>query len=81
MPVETLVIVPTSRGVSCGVNASRTWLIPANALSKSLWRLSGSIFIGSLPRGLGSSGLGSGLASGLLALSSVRPTPFSSDAR
>ena len=36
MPVETLVIVPTSRGVSCGVKASRTWLIPANALSKTL---------------------------------------------
>ena len=26
MPVAMLVIVPTSRGVSCGVNASRTWL-------------------------------------------------------
>ena len=26
MPVETLVIVPTSRGVSCGVKASRAWL-------------------------------------------------------
>ena len=47
MPVATLVIVPTSRGVSCGVNASRTWLIPANALSKTFWRLSGSMFIGS----------------------------------
>jgi hypothetical protein len=35
MPVATLVIVPTSRGVSCGVKASRTWLIPANALSKT----------------------------------------------
>ena len=32
MPVATLVIVPTSRGVSCGVKASRAWLIPANAL-------------------------------------------------
>ena len=31
MPVETLVIVPTSRGVSCGVNASNVRLIPANA--------------------------------------------------
>ena len=41
MPVATLVIVPTSRGVSCGVNASRTWLIPANARSKMLCRLSG----------------------------------------
>ena len=47
MPVATLVIVPTSRGVSFGVNASRTWLIPANALSKSFWRLSGSMFISS----------------------------------
>ncbi len=50
MPVAMLVIVPTSRGVSCGVKASRTWLIPANALSKTLWRLSGSMFIGSLFR-------------------------------
>src|ERR1035441_219279 len=45
MPVATLVIVPTSRGVSFGVNASRAWLIPANALSKSLWRLSGPMFV------------------------------------
>jgi hypothetical protein len=36
MPVATLVIVPTSRGVSCGVKASRAWLIPANARSKTL---------------------------------------------
>ena len=28
MPVEMLVIVPTSCGLSCGVNVSRTWLIP-----------------------------------------------------
>src|ERR1039457_3783361 len=44
MPVATLVIVPTSRGLSCGVNASSTWLIPANALSNTFWRLSGSMF-------------------------------------
>jgi hypothetical protein len=35
MPVATLVIVPTSRGLSCGVNASRTWLISGKALSKT----------------------------------------------
>src|SRR5450759_270281 len=45
MPVAMLVIVPTSRGLSCGVNASRTWLIPANALSNTFWRLSGSMFM------------------------------------
>ena len=50
MPVETLVIVPTSRGVSCGVKASRAWLIPANARSKTLCRLSGAMFMGSLFR-------------------------------
>ena len=66
MPVATLVIVPTSRGVSCGVKASRTWLIPANALSKTFWRLSGSMFIGSLFRASDRlAGLGSVLASGL----------------
>ena len=48
MPVAILVIVPTSRGVSSGVNASRTWHIPANTPSKTFWRLSGSMFIGSL---------------------------------
>ena len=31
-------IVPTSRGVSCGVNVSRTWLISAIALSKICFR-------------------------------------------
>ena len=35
MPVATLVIVPTSRGVSSGVKASRAWLTPANARSKT----------------------------------------------
>ena len=39
MPVATLVIVPTSRGASCGVNASRAWPIPANAPSKTLCKL------------------------------------------
>ena len=42
MPMETLVIVPTSRGVSCGVKASSVRLIPANAWSKMLCRLSAS---------------------------------------
>ena len=46
MPVAMLVIVPTSRGDSCGVNASRTWLIPANVLSKTSCKLSGSVIIG-----------------------------------
>ena len=50
MPVETFVIVPTSCGVSCGVKASRTWLIPANARSKTLCKLSGAAFIGSWSR-------------------------------
>src|SRR5208283_3436535 len=44
----TLVTVPTSRSVRCGVNDSRTCLIPVNTRSKSLWRLSGSMVIGSL---------------------------------
>ena len=35
MPMETLVIVPTSRGVNCGVKASSVRLIPANAWSKT----------------------------------------------
>jgi len=48
MPVAMLVIVPTSRNVNCGVNASRTWLIPAKVLSKTFWRLSSSMVIGSL---------------------------------
>src|ERR1019366_6146695 len=52
IPVERLVTVPISRGLSCGVNASRTWLIPTNALSKTFWRLSGSMFIGSFCFGL-----------------------------
>ena len=46
MPVAMLVIVPTSRGVSCGVKASRTWLIPANVRSKTLCKLSGAVIIG-----------------------------------
>jgi hypothetical protein len=40
MPVETLVIVPTSRGISCGVNASRPWLSLRTRWSKTLCRLS-----------------------------------------
>ena len=48
IPVATLVIVPTSRGVSFGVNASRTSLMPANTLSKTFWRLSGSMLIAPL---------------------------------
>jgi hypothetical protein len=46
MPVAMLVIVPTSRGVSCGANDSRTWLIPENVWSKILCKLSGSVIIG-----------------------------------
>ena len=79
MPVAMLVIVPTSRGVSCGVKASRTWLIPANALSKTLWRLSGSVFIGSLFRGLGFFRSWYGSAAWLQvcpSLSEVRRRPF-----
>ena len=56
MPVATLVIVPTSRGVSCGVNASRTWLIPAKVLSKTFCRLSGALVHWLFVPGLGSSG-------------------------
>ena len=52
MPVAMLVIVPTSRGVSCGVKASRAWLIPANALSKTLCKTFRSRFIGSRLAGL-----------------------------
>ncbi|WP_231585759.1 MULTISPECIES: hypothetical protein [unclassified Methanosarcina] len=48
MSVETVMIVPTSRGVSVGVDDSRTWLISLKALSKTSFRLSGSMFIGSL---------------------------------
>ncbi len=50
MPVAMLVIVPTSRGSSCGVKASRTWLIPANVRSKTLCKLSGAVLIGSASR-------------------------------
>ena len=46
IPIETLVIVPTSRGVNCGTNASSVRLIPANAWSKVLCRLSGAVFNG-----------------------------------
>ena len=46
MPMETLVIVPTSRGVNCGVKASSVRLIPANAWSKTVCRLSGELFNG-----------------------------------
>ena len=63
MPVATLVIVPTSRGVSCGVNASRTWLIPANALSKTFWRLCQVSIAGHLS----SAGFGSGLSASVSA--------------
>jgi hypothetical protein len=45
MPVAILMIVPTSCGVSCGVKAPRTWLIPANARSKTLCKFSGEAFI------------------------------------
>ncbi len=46
MPIETLVIVPTSRGVICGVKTSTVRLIPANAWSKMVRRLSGALFNG-----------------------------------
>ena len=45
MPVDTLVIVPTSCSVRCGVKASRAWRIPANVRSKTLCKLSGAVFI------------------------------------
>ena len=83
MPVETLVIVPTSRGVSCGVKASRTWLIPANARSKTLCRLSGvHVHWLALVRTWLASRFRLGLGFRLVA-SAFRssPTPFSSDAR
>ncbi len=48
IPVATLRMVPTSRGLNSGLNASRTWLSSANAVSKSFWRVSGSILIGFL---------------------------------
>jgi hypothetical protein len=50
MPVATLVMVPTSRGVSCGVNASRTWLIPANGAVEIVLQALRAVFIGSLLR-------------------------------
>ena len=69
MPMETLVIVPTSRGVNCGVKASSVRLIPANAWSKMLCRLSGELFNGPPlgPHGppVQASGLASGFGSGL----------------
>ncbi len=40
MPLETLVIVPTSRGANCGVKASTARLMPVNAWSKMPCRLS-----------------------------------------
>ena len=40
------VIVPTSRGVSCGVKLSRAWPMPANARSKTRCKLSGAVLIG-----------------------------------
>ena len=46
MPVAMLVIIPISRSLNCGVNASRAWRIPANVLSNTFWKLSGSLFIG-----------------------------------
>ena len=48
MPIETFVIVPTSRGVSCGVNAANVRLMPANAWSKSACRFSGKLFMSAL---------------------------------
>ena len=45
MPVAMLVIAPTSRGASCGVNASRAWPIPANVRSKTVCKFSGSVLI------------------------------------
>ena len=36
MPTETLVIVPTSRGVNWGVNVSNVRLIPANAAESGM---------------------------------------------
>ena len=42
MPVAMLVIVPTSRGVSSGVNASRARAISANIPSNIVCKLAGS---------------------------------------
>ena len=65
MPVAMLVIVPTSRGVRCGVNASRTWLIPANTLSKTVLEALRIHVHWLFVSGLGSSGLSSVSASDL----------------
>ena len=81
MPVATLVIVPTSRGVSCGVKASRAWLMPVNAWSKMLCRGSQAV---RMLIGLASAWFGLGLAQLRFRLAfSFRssPTPFSSDVR
>ena len=90
MPVATLVIVPTSRGVSCGVNALPHLAYSGKrAVEDALQALRCHVhwlFVS----GLGSSGLGSALASAALASAlasglsfSFRSssTPFSSDAR
>jgi len=39
MPVATLMIVPTSRGVQLRRECFAHWLIPANARSKTLCKL------------------------------------------
>ena len=48
MPVDTLVIVPTSCGVNCGAKAVRARLIPENAPSKTPCRFSGATLMGFL---------------------------------
>ena len=56
------VIVPTSRGVSCGVKASRTWLIPAKVRSKTPCKAFGRGVHWFRCRNLASSGLAAAFA-------------------
>ena len=80
MPVETLVIVPTSRGVSCGVKASRAWLDRGEgAVEDALQAFRRSVHGSSF--GLRFVGFSAALASGSAFSFSSSPTPFSSDAR
>ena len=85
MPVATLVIVPTSRGVSCGVKASRAWLIAGErAVEDALQALRFSAhWLLRFGRGFELRAWASASELWLLAAFSFRssPTPFSSDAR
>ena len=80
MPVDTLVIVPTSCGVSCGAKAARARLIPENASSKTSCRFWGRAH-GLFAAGLGvrsSAAAGSWLRGSAFSFRSS-PTAFSSD--